>query len=59
MSKVCQICGNGPTSGIRKSHSNIKSKRQVNINLQVKKIDGQKKRVCTSCLKSLSKPKAK
>jgi len=55
MSKVCQICGKGPTTGILKSHSNIKFKRQVNINLQNKKIDGKRTKVCTSCLKTRGK----
>ena len=56
MGKVCQMCGKGPTTGASKSHSNVKTKRQVNINLQVKKIAGKKMKVCTSCIKTHSKP---
>jgi len=55
MSRVCDLCGKGPKTGITKSHSNIKTKRVVNINLQSKKIDGQRKKVCTTCLKNLIK----
>ncbi|MCR4279882.1 MAG: 50S ribosomal protein L28 [Candidatus Komeilibacteria bacterium] len=55
MSKVCQICDRGTSSGQTKSHSQIKTKRQVKINLQSKSIGGQSIRICTSCLRTLKK----
>ncbi|MBT3689807.1 50S ribosomal protein L28 [bacterium] len=55
MSRRCSICGKGPRSGIKKSHSNIKTKRMIHINLQSKKIDGVRKKVCTTCIKNEAK----
>ena len=55
MSRVCDFCGRGPTSGQKKSHSNRKTKRIVGINVQVKKINGQKRKVCTNCLRTMMK----
>ena len=55
MSKVCEICHKGPSVGNTVSHSNVKTKRWVHINLQSKKIDGKKTKICTSCIKTLSK----
>jgi large subunit ribosomal protein L28 len=57
MSKVCDICGRGPQSGNSRSHSNIATRRKFDINLQVKKIGGVKKRICTKCIKTASKEK--
>ncbi|MBU1130740.1 50S ribosomal protein L28 [Patescibacteria group bacterium] len=54
MSRVCDVCGRGPTVGIKKSHSQIKTKKRVFPNLQTKKIDGRKIKVCTNCLKNKS-----
>ncbi|MDR1939258.1 MAG: 50S ribosomal protein L28 [Clostridiales bacterium] len=54
MSKVCSICQRGSMSGNKVSHSNRKSRRIWNVNLQkihVKGIQG-KTYVCTNCLKS-------
>ncbi|MFH1667953.1 MAG: 50S ribosomal protein L28 [Candidatus Komeilibacteria bacterium] len=55
MAKNCQICGRGTTSGQQKSHSQIKTKREVKINLQTKTVDGKKQRICTKCIKNLRK----
>jgi large subunit ribosomal protein L28 len=55
MSKVCEICGKGRTIGNLVSHSNIKTKRSIYPNLQYKKIDGQRMKVCTSCIKTQTK----
>jgi large subunit ribosomal protein L28 len=55
MSKVCEICGRGAQSGHQVSHSNVKTLRKFSINLQVKKVGGQKKKVCSKCIKTLSK----
>lgn len=52
--RQCDICGKGPSTGHKVSHSNIKTKRRWLPNLQNAKItvDGTSKRVkvCTGCL---------
>lgn len=55
MSKVCSVCGRGAQSGHKVSHSNIKTLRKFSVNLQVKKVGGQRKKVCTRCVKTMSK----
>ncbi len=55
MSKVCAICGRGSRTGNKVSHAQNKSRRKFSINLQPKKIEGQTKKVCTRCIKTLSK----
>ena len=55
MAKVCEICERKAVSGNSRSHSNIASKRLMNLNLQSKKIQGKKITVCTSCLKTSKK----
>ena len=55
MSRVCQICDRGPITTASRSHSNIQSKKISRVNLQVKTIDGKKTRICSSCIKKLSK----
>ncbi|OGI16984.1 MAG: 50S ribosomal protein L28 [Candidatus Moranbacteria bacterium RBG_19FT_COMBO_42_6] len=57
MSRVCDVCGKGPQSGNSRSHSNIATRRKFSLNLQSKKIDGQRKKVCASCIKSMNKTK--
>ncbi|MFA6285534.1 MAG: 50S ribosomal protein L28 [Parcubacteria group bacterium] len=57
MSRFCQVCGRGPKSAQSRSHSNIATKRTMAINLQAKKINGQRKKVCTKCLKTAAKEK--
>lgn len=57
MSKVCDICGRGSGTGHKVSHSNIKTLRKFSLNLQTKKIDGKKKKVCTRCIKKMTKSK--
>ena len=59
MAKSCQICNRKAAVGNTRSHSRIASKRTMSLNLQSKKIDGQKKIICTSCLKNLNKQKTK
>lgn len=49
------MCGRGTMTGFNVSHSKVKTKRTQKINLQSKKIDGKKTKVCTSCIKSNSK----
>ncbi|MFA5126684.1 MAG: 50S ribosomal protein L28 [Patescibacteria group bacterium] len=55
MAKMCEICGRQAIIGNSRSHSHIANRRRMNINLQRKKLAGQKLMVCTSCLKTLNK----
>jgi len=59
MSKVCSICGKGKMGGHQVSHSNIKTNRQWNANVQkvAVNVDGKETRayVCTKCLKTMKK----
>lgn len=59
MSRVCDICKKGKMGGHKVSHSNRKSNRTFEVNLQetVLKIDGKEKKVkaCTKCIKTLKK----
>ncbi len=59
MSRVCAICGKGKMSGNLVSHSNIKTNRTYNANIQKVsvEIDGKtsKQYVCTRCLKTAKK----
>ena len=57
MSRVCSVCNKGKLSGNLVSHSNRKTPRQHNANLQkvkVKHADGSvsNEYVCARCLKS-------
>ncbi len=55
MSKACDVCGRGTASGNSRSHSNIATRRKFKINLQTKKVDGKKTKICTKCIKTESK----
>lgn len=55
MSRTCTVCGRGTTSGNSRSHSNIASKRTFSVNIQTKKVDGKKTKVCTKCIKTENK----
>lgn len=55
MAKVCEICGKKALTSNQRSHSNIASKRKMGVNLQNKKMGGQKMSVCTSCIKTYNK----
>ena len=57
MSRTCSICGRGTTSGNSRSHSNIATKRTFAINIQTKKVNGVKAKVCTKCIKTENKEK--
>jgi len=57
MSKTCDLCGRGSTKDASRSHSNIKTIKKQYLNLQTKKIDGKKMKVCAKCIKTLSKEK--
>ena len=59
MSRVCSTCGKGKMDGHKVSHSNVKTNRKFNVNVQKKTIekDGVKSReyVCTKCIKTSKK----
>ena len=59
MSKVCEICGKSKMAGCNVSHSNRKSNKQYQANLQTTTIvvDGKEKKVtaCTKCIKTAKK----
>ncbi len=55
MGKKCDICGRSSTKGASRSHSNIKTLKRQNINLQSKTIMGIKTKICTKCLKTMQK----
>ncbi|MBU6380104.1 MAG: 50S ribosomal protein L28 [Acidobacteria bacterium] len=56
MASSCDICGKGPNFGNNVSHSQVKTRRRWNPNIQRVKtlVAGTAKRqnVCTSCLKA-------
>ncbi len=55
MAQVCEVCGRGTTVGNNVSHSQVKTKRTMKINLKSKKMDGKKIKICTSCLRTYKK----
>lgn len=57
MAKKCDLCGRSATKGASRSHSKIKTLKRQNINLQSRTVDGQKVKLCTSCLRTIDKPK--
>jgi len=56
MAQVCQLCAKHPHTGHNVSHSNRKSSRRWNVNLQSTRalVNGATKRirVCTRCIRS-------
>lgn len=56
MAAVCELCGKGPGFGNNVSHSNHKTRRRWNPNIQtVRAVVGRTTKrvnVCTSCLKA-------
>jgi large subunit ribosomal protein L28 len=56
MSKVCAVCGKGPSFGNSRSHSMVATRRRFEPNLQRVRVllDGVARRayVCTRCLKA-------
>jgi len=55
MSRICDLCGRGPQKFVQRSHANNKTLTRKFINLQVKTVDGVRKKVCTRCIKTLKK----
>ncbi len=56
MAAKCDVCAKGPSFGHNISHSNRRTKRRWNPNIQSvrTKVDGTPKRlnVCTSCIRA-------
>ncbi len=56
MASVCEICGKGPSFGNNVSHSQVKTRRRWNPNIQRVRVflNGRSTRqnICTSCLKA-------
>jgi large subunit ribosomal protein L28 len=56
VASVCEICGKGPSFGNNVSHSQVKTRRRWNPNIQRVRVllNGRAARqnVCTSCLKA-------
>jgi len=44
MARVCEICGKGKQNGNNVSHSNVKTKRSFNANLQNVRIESKGRR---------------
>ena len=59
MSRVCAVCGKGKMTGHKVSHSNRKSNRSWNVNVQKVKIEINGKEssqyVCTRFLRTANK----
>ncbi len=55
MSKVCKVCNRKAMTGNIRSHAKNATKRKMSLNLQNKKIDGNKTTICTSCIKTINK----
>ena len=61
MSRVCAICGKGKASGNNVSHSNRKTRRTFEANVQKVsvEVDGKSTNqyLCTKCIKTSNKSK--
>ena len=57
MAKQCDICKRKSTKGATRSHSNVKTLKRQNINLQPRKTKEGKKKICSTCLKTMKKNK--
>ncbi|OGL87419.1 50S ribosomal protein L28 [Candidatus Uhrbacteria bacterium RIFCSPLOWO2_02_FULL_48_12] len=54
MARVCSQCGRGALSAQSRSHSNIATKRRQFLNLQTRRVNGQKVKICTRCLRTMT-----
>ena len=59
MARQCANCGRGFLSTVSRSHSHIATKRRQNVNLQARRVDGEKILLCASCIKASKKKSAK
>jgi ribosomal protein L28 len=44
-------------TSVSRSHSHIATKRRQNVNLQMRRVDGEKVLVCAACIKATKKVK--
>jgi len=59
MARICERCNRGYNKAVSRSHSNIPTLWRQQLNLQYKVVDGKRIRICTRCIKTLSKPATK
>jgi len=65
MSRVCSICGKGPMSGHKVSHSNVKTNRTWGVNVHKVAVAtsatgvAKAQYVCTRCLRTMRKGDSK
>jgi ribosomal protein L28 len=57
MARQCSKCNRGFLSSVSRSHSHIATKRRQNVNLQTRRVDGEKVLLCASCIKASKKTK--
>lgn len=55
MSRICDVCGRGANVANWRSHAMNATKRKQEVNLQNKRIDGKKIKMCTKCMKTLAR----
>ena len=51
MSQICSACGRGALTGNLRSKSMVAKKTRQKVNLQSRRIDQKKIKICTSCIK--------
>ncbi|HCA66810.1 MAG TPA: 50S ribosomal protein L28 [Candidatus Jacksonbacteria bacterium] len=49
----CHFCDKTNTVGNNVPHSKKKTKRRIGANLQNRRVDGKRVKMCTRCIKSL------
>lgn len=57
MSRQCSNCERRYMSSVSRSHSHIATKRRQNVNLQPRRVAGEKILVCAACIKAAKKVK--
>ncbi|MBI2099233.1 50S ribosomal protein L28 [Candidatus Uhrbacteria bacterium] len=55
MARICEHCGRRPLKAVSRSHSNIATKRRQMLNLQWKRLDGERVRICANCIKTMNR----
>jgi len=53
--KKCDICGKGTQTMVKRTHSNKANKTTKKANIQTRKVDGGKIKICTNCLRTIKK----
>ena len=55
MARLCDLCGRGSNRALSRSHSNVATKREQHVNLQIRRLAGAKAKLCTRCLRTIGK----